>query len=68
LHEIATSDAAMFGAIAAALLILGMAAAIAAAPAIKRAEAMSGRSVNKQVIGQGAHSHDNGRTWHDHKG
>lgn len=35
---------------------------------IERAEQMAGRSVNKQVIGQGAHSHDGGKTWHDHKG
>lgn len=36
--------------------------------AIARAEAIAGRSVDKQVIGQGVHSHDGGRTWHDHKG
>lgn len=36
--------------------------------AIQRAEMLAGRSVDKQVIGQGAHSHDGGRTWHDHKG
>lgn len=35
---------------------------------IARAEQMSGRTINRQVIGQGAHSHDNGKTWHDHKG
>lgn len=35
---------------------------------IARAEQMAGRSVNRQVIGQGVHSHDGGRTWHDHKG
>lgn len=35
---------------------------------LQRAEHLAGRSVNKQVIGQGAHSHDGGRTWHDHKG
>lgn len=35
---------------------------------IARAEMLSGRTVNRQIIGQGAHSHDNGRTWHDHKG
>ena len=39
----------------------------AAKLAIARAEQLSGRSVNKQVIGQGAHSHDGGHTWHDHK-
>jgi hypothetical protein len=36
--------------------------------AIERAETMAGRKVDRQVIGQGAHSHDGGRTWHDHKG
>lgn len=36
--------------------------------AIARAEAMAGRSVDRKIIGQGAHSHDGGRTWHDHKG
>jgi len=36
--------------------------------AIERAEMMAGRKVDRQVIGQGAHSHDGGRTWHDHKG
>lgn len=36
--------------------------------AIARAEALAGRSVNRQVIGQGAHSHDGGHTWRDHKG
>ena len=35
---------------------------------IARAEQLSGRSVNKQAVGQGAHSHDGGRTWHSHKG
>lgn len=35
--------------------------------AILRAEMLAGRPVDKQVIGQGAHSHDGGRTWHDHK-
>jgi hypothetical protein len=33
--------------------------------AIVRAEQMSGRTIDKQVIGQGVHSHDGGRTWHD---
>lgn len=32
---------------------------------IARAEAMSGRTVNKQAIGQGVHSHDGGKTWHN---
>src|SRR5262245_17550611 len=36
--------------------------------AIQRAEQIAGVSVNKQVIGQGVHSHDGGHTWHDHKG
>jgi hypothetical protein len=36
--------------------------------AIAKAEAIAGKPVNRQVIGQGAHSHDGGRTWHDHKG
>jgi hypothetical protein len=31
---------------------------------IARAEQMSGRQVNRQVIGQGVHSHDGGNTWH----
>jgi hypothetical protein len=35
--------------------------------AILRAEQLAGRAVDKRVIGQGAHSHDGGRTWHDHK-
>lgn len=35
---------------------------------IAQAEQLAGVSVNKQVIGQGAHSHDFGVTWHDHKG
>jgi hypothetical protein len=38
---------------------------------IAAAEAMAGRSVNKQIIGQGAHAHADASgnlTWHDHKG
>lgn len=35
---------------------------------IAQAEQMSGRSINRQVVGQGAHSHDGGHSWHDHKG
>jgi hypothetical protein len=35
---------------------------------IAQAEQMAGRSVNKQLVGQGAHSHDNGLTFHNHKG
>lgn len=36
--------------------------------AIQQAERMAGRSVNVQAVGQGVHSHDGGRTWHNHKG
>lgn len=36
--------------------------------AIAKAERLAGRSVDRRVIGQGAHSHDGGHTWHDHKG
>lgn len=36
--------------------------------AIQRAEQMAGRTVDRRVVGVGAHSHDGGRTWHDHKG
>jgi hypothetical protein len=32
--------------------------------AIQRAEMLAGRSIDKQVIGQGVHSHDGGGTWH----
>lgn len=35
---------------------------------IAQAEQMAGRTVSRQVVGQGAHSHDGGKTWHDHKG
>jgi len=35
---------------------------------IAQAEQMAGRSINRQVVGHGAHSHDGGHTWHDHKG
>lgn len=31
---------------------------------VAQAEAMAGRSVNRQAIGQGLHSHDGGQTWH----
>jgi hypothetical protein len=37
-----------------------------AAMAIARAEQLAGRRVNKQVVAQGLHSHDNGKTWHTH--
>ena len=35
---------------------------------IAKAELMAGRSVNRQVVASGVHSHDHGVTWHDHKG
>lgn len=47
------------------IMVCGSALAKAA---IAKAEQLSGRGVNRLVIGQGAHSHDGGRTWHDHKG
>ena len=36
--------------------------------AIERAELLAGRKVDARAVGVGAHSHDGGRTWHDHKG
>jgi hypothetical protein len=36
--------------------------------AIARAEALAGRSVDRRAVAQGAHSHDGGHSWHDHKG
>lgn len=36
--------------------------------AIQRAEQLAGRTVNRQAVGQGLHSHDGGATWHHHKG
>ena len=47
------------------LMVHGSALARAA---IARAEQIAGRSVDKRVVAQGAHSHDGGATWHDHKG
>lgn len=35
---------------------------------IAKAEQLAGRSVSKQAVAQGAHSHDGGHTWHSHKG
>lgn len=35
--------------------------------AIARAEQLAGRSVNKEAIAHGHHSHDGGVTWHHHK-
>lgn len=32
---------------------------------VAQAEMLAGRSVNRQVIGQGVHSHDGGKTWHE---
>lgn len=36
--------------------------------AIAKAEALSGRAVNRQAVAHGHHSHDGGKTWHHHKG
>lgn len=36
--------------------------------AIMKAELLSGRTVSKQALAVGVHSHDGGRTWHGHKG
>jgi hypothetical protein len=47
------------------LMVSGSALAKAA---IARAEQLAGRSVDRRVIAQGAHSHDDGRSWHDRKG
>jgi hypothetical protein len=35
---------------------------------IARAEQLAGRTINRQAVAHGHHSHDGGRTWHDHKG
>ena len=43
------------------LLVQGSALAKAK---LVQAEQMAGRSVNRQAIGQGLHSHDGGQTWH----
>jgi hypothetical protein len=32
---------------------------------ILQAEQLAGKSVNRQAIGQGLHSHDGGKTWHE---
>jgi hypothetical protein len=47
------------------LMVNGSALARAA---IARAEQMAGRTVDRGVVAHGHHSHDGGRTWHDHKG
>jgi hypothetical protein len=36
--------------------------------AIAKAEMLAGRSVDRQALAHGAHSHDGGRTFHMHKG
>lgn len=33
--------------------------------AIVKAEMLAGRSVNKQMVAAGVHSHDGGQTWHN---
>jgi hypothetical protein len=43
------------------LLTSGSALALAK---VKQAEMLAGRSVDKQVIASGVHSHDGGETWH----
>jgi hypothetical protein len=35
---------------------------------IAEAERLAGRTVNRQAVAQGVHSHDGGHHWHDHKG
>jgi hypothetical protein len=35
--------------------------------AFQRAEQLAGRTVNRQSLAHGHHSHDGGVTWHDHK-
>ena len=47
------------------LMASGSALAIAA---IAKAEQLAGRSIDRQQIAVGVHSHDQGRSWHDHKG
>lgn len=36
--------------------------------ALQRAEMLAGRSIDRQVVASGHHSHDGGQTWHSHKG
>lgn len=43
------------------LAVNGSALALAA---IAQAEAVAGRSVNRQALTQGVHSHDGGQSWH----
>jgi hypothetical protein len=35
--------------------------------AIERAELLAGRKVDRTVVNQGWHTHDNGASWHKHK-
>ena len=37
----------------------------AAKAAVARAEAMAGRGVDRALVAQGFHSHDNGHNWHN---
>ena len=37
----------------------------AAKLALAKAEQLAGRSVNKQALAHGVHSHDHGKTWHN---
>jgi hypothetical protein len=34
--------------------------------AILKAERLAGRSINRQLVAQGYHSHDGGQSWHSH--
>lgn len=47
------------------LLATGSATAKAA---IQKAELLAGRTVDRQAVAHGHHSHDGGQTWHHHKG
>lgn len=33
---------------------------------LAKAETLAGRPINKQAVAQGHHSHDGGKTWHQH--
>lgn len=35
---------------------------------ITKAEQLAGRTIDRRVVAHGVHSHDGGRTWHNHKG
>lgn len=41
---------------------------VAAKMAIAKAEQLAGRSIDKQKLAAGLHSHDGGASWHHHKG